>query len=167
MTDRPIVAVYRATEDDPPPGIDAAAQRAELRLAGDVPALRRAIVDAEALFSIKASWSNPKMGPLEEVWPDAGRLRWVQTASDGVDLLLFPALVESRVMITNARGVFDDSIAEWALVVALALTWISGLDYFRLAPRLLRGTPGGSPGRGGSGADSAFSSSPASRQTLP
>src|SRR4029450_805866 len=50
-------------------------------------------------------------------------------------------------------------------VVALALTWISGLDYFRLAPRLLRGTPGGTPGRGGSEADSAFSSSPARRQT--
>jgi hypothetical protein len=65
-----------------------------------------------------------------------------------------------------AAGAIDDTIAEWALVVALALTWISGLDYFRLAPRLLRGTPGGTPDRGGSGADSALSSSPASRQTL-
>ena len=31
----------------------------------------------------------------------------------------------------------------WALAVALALTWISGLDYARLAPRLLRGDPTG------------------------
>jgi hypothetical protein len=29
--------------------------------------------------------------------------------------------------------------AVWALVVALVLTWISGLDYARVAPRLLRG----------------------------
>ena len=85
---------------------------------------------------------------------DLGRLKtWTQAVAAGLGGLA-------------AAGAIDDSIAEWALVVALALTWISGLDYFRLAPRLLRGTPGGSPGRGGSGADSAFSSSPASRQTL-
>ena len=126
MTDRPVVAVFRATEDDPPPGIDAAAGRAELRFAGDVPALRRAIAEAEVLFSIKASWSNPTMGPLEEVWPDAGRLRWIQTASDGADLLLFPALVDSGVTITNARGVFDDAIAEWAIGAMLAMA--TGLD---------------------------------------
>ena len=29
--------------------------------------------------------------------------------------------------------------AWWALVVALVLTWVSGLDYARVAPRLLRG----------------------------
>jgi len=38
-----------------------------------------------------------------------------------------------------AAGAFDDSIAVWALAVALALTWISGLDYARVAPRLWRG----------------------------
>ena len=35
----------------------------------------------------------------------------------------------------------------WALGVALALTWISGLDYFRLAPRLLRGDTGRAAGQ--------------------
>jgi CDP-diacylglycerol--glycerol-3-phosphate 3-phosphatidyltransferase len=38
-----------------------------------------------------------------------------------------------------AAGLWSDSIAWWALVVALALTWISGLDYARVAPQLLRG----------------------------
>jgi CDP-diacylglycerol--glycerol-3-phosphate 3-phosphatidyltransferase len=38
-----------------------------------------------------------------------------------------------------AAGAWDDSIAWWALLVALALTWISGLDYARLAPSVLRG----------------------------
>jgi len=38
-----------------------------------------------------------------------------------------------------AAGAWDDSVAWWALLVALALTWISGLDYARIAPGLLRG----------------------------
>ena len=38
-----------------------------------------------------------------------------------------------------AAGAWDDAVAWWALLVALALTWISGLDYARVAPRLLRG----------------------------
>jgi len=38
-----------------------------------------------------------------------------------------------------AAGAWDDSVAVWTLVVALVLTWVSGLDYARVAPRLLRG----------------------------
>jgi CDP-diacylglycerol--glycerol-3-phosphate 3-phosphatidyltransferase len=38
-----------------------------------------------------------------------------------------------------AAGAFDESVAWWCLLVALVLTWISGLDYARAAPRLLRG----------------------------
>ena len=37
-----------------------------------------------------------------------------------------------------AAGAWDDRVAWWALLVALVLTWISGLDYARVAPRLLR-----------------------------
>jgi CDP-diacylglycerol--glycerol-3-phosphate 3-phosphatidyltransferase len=38
-----------------------------------------------------------------------------------------------------AAGAWDQSIAWWALLVAVVLTWVSGLDYARLAPRVLRG----------------------------
>ena len=38
-----------------------------------------------------------------------------------------------------AAGLWSDSVAWWALLVALVLTWISGLDYARVAPQLLRG----------------------------
>jgi CDP-diacylglycerol--glycerol-3-phosphate 3-phosphatidyltransferase len=38
-----------------------------------------------------------------------------------------------------AAGLWPDSVAWWSLLVALALTWISGLDYARVAPQLLRG----------------------------
>ncbi len=40
-----------------------------------------------------------------------------------------------------AGGAWDDAVAWWALLVALVLTWVSGLDYARVAPRLLRGRP--------------------------
>ena len=39
-----------------------------------------------------------------------------------------------------AAGLWRDDFGYWALVVALALTWVSGLDYARIAPRVLRGT---------------------------
>ncbi|MGB2876069.1 MAG: CDP-diacylglycerol--glycerol-3-phosphate 3-phosphatidyltransferase [Gaiellaceae bacterium] len=40
-----------------------------------------------------------------------------------------------------AAGAWDESVAWWALLVALVLTWLSGLDYARVAPGLLRGRP--------------------------
>ncbi|MEK6274262.1 MAG: CDP-diacylglycerol--glycerol-3-phosphate 3-phosphatidyltransferase [Actinomycetota bacterium] len=84
---------------------------------------------------------------------ELGRLKtWTQAVAAGLGGLA-------------AAGTFDDSIAVWGLAVALALTWISGLDYARLAPGLLRGGPSAARG-GASPPDSTFSSSPASRQTL-
>jgi CDP-diacylglycerol---glycerol-3-phosphate 3-phosphatidyltransferase len=38
-----------------------------------------------------------------------------------------------------AADAWSDSVAWWALLVALVLTWVSGLDYARVAPGLLRG----------------------------
>jgi CDP-diacylglycerol---glycerol-3-phosphate 3-phosphatidyltransferase len=40
-----------------------------------------------------------------------------------------------------AAGAWDESVAYWALWIALILTWLSGLDYARVAPGLLRGRP--------------------------
>jgi CDP-diacylglycerol--glycerol-3-phosphate 3-phosphatidyltransferase len=39
-----------------------------------------------------------------------------------------------------AAGAWPHPVGWWALLVALALTWVSGLDYARAAPRLLRGS---------------------------
>ncbi len=38
-----------------------------------------------------------------------------------------------------AAGAWDETVAWWALLVAVVLTWVSGLDYARVAPGLLRG----------------------------
>jgi CDP-diacylglycerol--glycerol-3-phosphate 3-phosphatidyltransferase len=50
-----------------------------------------------------------------------------------------------------AAGAWSQSIAWWSLLVAVVLTWISGLDYARSAPQLLRGraavAPERSPGK--------------------
>lgn len=58
-----------------------------------------------------------------------------------------------------AGGLFGDSVAHWTLVVALVLTWLSGLDYARLAPSLLRSSSSAA-------SESTFSSTAASRQPL-
>jgi CDP-diacylglycerol--glycerol-3-phosphate 3-phosphatidyltransferase len=38
-----------------------------------------------------------------------------------------------------AAGAWSTGVAWWALLVSVLLTWISGLDYARVAPRLWRG----------------------------
>jgi CDP-diacylglycerol---glycerol-3-phosphate 3-phosphatidyltransferase len=37
-----------------------------------------------------------------------------------------------------AAGLWSDNVAWWALLLALVITWVSGLDYGRVAPSLLR-----------------------------
>jgi phosphoglycerate dehydrogenase-like enzyme len=121
MTQPPVVVVWRAANADHLPGIDAAAAVAEVRFAPDATTLRSALGDADAVFFFHGSKPD-----LEGAWPLATTLRWIQSASDGVDGLLFPALVQSDVVVTNARGVFDDAIAEW--VIGAMLTMVTGLD---------------------------------------
>jgi len=53
---------------------------------------------------------------LSDVWPNAKSVRWVHTLAAGVEGMLFPALIESPVPVTNARGVFKRSLAEFAVL---------------------------------------------------
>jgi CDP-diacylglycerol---glycerol-3-phosphate 3-phosphatidyltransferase len=58
---------------------------------------------------------------------DLGKLKtWAQATAAGLGGLA-------------AGGAFADEVAWWAGLVALVLTWLSGLDYARSAPRVLRG----------------------------
>lgn len=58
---------------------------------------------------------------------DLGKLKtWVQTLAAVVAGL-------------QAAGAWDADVAWWVLLAATLLTWISGLDYARVAPRILRG----------------------------
>jgi phosphoglycerate dehydrogenase-like enzyme len=112
---RPVVIVLGAEGDDSPPGIEDADALAVLRTVDGPAALDDELEEADAIFSWRArkAW-------LQAAWPKANGLRWIQSASDGVDGVLFPAMVESDVVVTNARGVFEDAIAEWAIAAILA-----------------------------------------------
>ncbi len=52
----------------------------------------------------------------------AGRLRWIHSTAASVNGVLFPQLVESPVMVTNARGLHAGAMAEHTLGVMLAFT---------------------------------------------
>ncbi|MEU5893373.1 D-2-hydroxyacid dehydrogenase [Streptomyces sp. NPDC047461] len=71
---------------------------------------------------------------VRAAWPGEGpRPRWVHTASAGVDHLMCPELAASETVVTNARGVFDQPIAEYvaALVLAMAKDLPRTLDLQR------------------------------------
>ncbi len=52
----------------------------------------------------------------------ARQLRWVHSTAASVTGVLFPALVESDVVVTNSRGLHADAMAEHALAMMLAFT---------------------------------------------
>src|ERR1035441_1418634 len=52
---------------------------------------------------------------LQPVFGMCPRVRWVHTRTAGLDKLLFPALIESPVQLTNGSGVFSESLGEFAL----------------------------------------------------
>ena len=56
---------------------------------------------------------------LEPVWPLVGEVRWVHSRFAGIETLLFPALVESPAVVTNGKGVFSDSLGEFAVAAML------------------------------------------------
>ncbi|HUG49258.1 MAG TPA: D-2-hydroxyacid dehydrogenase [Candidatus Limnocylindria bacterium] len=50
------------------------------------------------------------------------RLKWVHSATAGVERVLTPAALERGLAITNARGVFSGPIAEYVLLMMLAVS---------------------------------------------
>lgn len=56
---------------------------------------------------------------LRTVFPLARNVQWIHNLSAGVELALFPELIESQVPLTNARGVFAASLGEFVLASAL------------------------------------------------
>jgi phosphoglycerate dehydrogenase-like enzyme len=86
--------------------------------------LLEAAASAEIILCVDA-----KRDFLEPVFKAAKRVRWVHSNWSGVDQLLFPALVESPVPLTNARDMFSGALAEFAIL---------GMLYFaKRVPRML------------------------------
>ena len=73
----------------------------------DVEVLLRGFLSAEAFDRLLAR---------------APRLAWVHSASAGVERVLTPAGLERGLVVTNARGVFSQPIAEYVLMMILAVS---------------------------------------------
>lgn len=74
--------------------------------------LAAALEDAQVFFG----WQLPR-----ERFPTSGRLRWVHSASAGIEALLFPEMVASDVILTNSAGLHDVCIPEHVLGQMLVL----------------------------------------------
>jgi phosphoglycerate dehydrogenase-like enzyme len=111
MPDTPVVAVLYA--DDRPRGMRAVEAAADVRYATDA-GLPDALGGAEVLFV----WDFLSTA-VPRAWPRADCLRWVHIASAGVDPLMFTELIDSKVVLTNSRGIFDRPIAEYVLGLIL------------------------------------------------
>lgn len=111
---KPVVTVLTAPGENEPPGMDALRARAEVRFASDEATLREALPGTEVMMV-----TDFRTGALEAAWPAADRLQWIHATSAGVDALMFPALIEGPVTVTNARGIFDRAIAEYVLCTIL------------------------------------------------
>ena len=112
-----IKLVIQGIDDDAVvPGIETLAGRAEIVCANSPEALGLALEDADVMLG----W-NFRANDLQAAWPNARRLRWIHWCGAGVDALLFPELVASDVTVTNARGIFDRPMAEYALGLILAM----------------------------------------------
>jgi phosphoglycerate dehydrogenase-like enzyme len=89
-------------------------ENTSVAVGNNVEAFERAAPEAQALFN----WSCSR-ALVEKVWKIAPRVEWVHSRAAGLDGLLFPALVESPALLTNGRGVFSQSLGEFAIAAAL------------------------------------------------
>jgi len=73
---------------------------------------RELVADADILFTAVLR---------PDVFEAARRLQWIHSPAAGLESILFPAVFESPVIVTNSRGLSADTIAEHVLSVVFAL----------------------------------------------
>lgn len=73
------------------------------------------LAEAEAMFVWDFRWRS-----LEELMPLIPRLRWIHTASAGVDHVLLPSVLQRGIVVSNSAGVFERPMAEYVLALVLA-----------------------------------------------
>jgi len=104
------VLVDGASDASELPGFDPSEFPGDIFYAPDEESLREHLPGTEVLLG----WNFRGRG-LEFNWQYTDQLKWIHRCGAGVDALLFPALVESDVTLTNARGIFDHAMAEYVL----------------------------------------------------
>ncbi len=93
-------------------GLERLRARSELCISDEATVLERQIPQAEVLLltGLSATMDFPS------IWRRARSVRWIHSLSAGVEKLLIEEFVESPVVLTNARGVFKRSLAEFAVL---------------------------------------------------
>ncbi len=102
MTTKPVVVVLHA--DNLPEHMDSVSAVAEVRYA-----TAENLGDAMPGADVLLLWDffSPA---VRRVWDRCDSLKWIHIAAAGVDSLMFDELVQSEVMVTNSRGIFDRPI---------------------------------------------------------
>lgn len=112
MVDKPVVVVLHA--DNFPEGMEQVSSVADVRYA-TADTLGDAVPGADVL--LLWDFFSPA---VKRVWDRCDSLKWIHIAAAGVDSLMFDELVDSDVVVTNSRGIFDRPIAEYVLGQILA-----------------------------------------------
>src|SRR5260370_4549365 len=86
---------------------------ANIYVGNDLSSVKEHATDAEVILYSGLAGQTVS---LREVWPYAKKVRWIHSLSAGVENVLFPELIESPVVVTNARGVFKRSLAEFVVL---------------------------------------------------
>lgn len=105
----------------------------------------RAIVDAsggaEVVVCDNLAAAEPHLADAEVIlgslteaaFPKATSLKWMHAVSSGADALLYPAMVESDVMLTGEKGLVGEHLADHAFALLLGLA--------RQLPRAIMAAP--------------------------
>lgn len=105
----------------------------------------RAIVDAsgggEVVVADNLAAAEPHLADAEvilgslteEAFPKAKSLKWMHAVSSGADALLYPAMVNSDVMLTGEKGLVGEHLADHAFALLLGLA--------RQLPRAIAAAP--------------------------
>ena len=115
MSKDPIIAVMGAEGPEAIPGLPTLASELEIRFT----TAQKPLADIIDGADIVLSWDF-RSSEFRTAWKNADQLKWIFWAGAGVDSLLFPELVESDVVVTNCRGVFDRAMAETVLGFIIA-----------------------------------------------
>ena len=89
-------------------------QWADIRIARDTAQAGGSLPEADVIVVLghSGSW-------LREHWHPAGKVQWIHATSTGVEDILFPALVEHPVLLTNSRGAYSSPLAEFVMLCVL------------------------------------------------
>lgn len=112
---KPLILV--ASVDGQLPGLPDADSGYDYEFTNDPELIRQILPQADILFAWKFTYSTW----FRDLFHEASSLRWIHTAGVGVEPLLSSQVISSEVVITNAGGVYERPMAEYAMMLMLQM----------------------------------------------